>query len=168
MENEKMKKLRKEIHELQEKKDEISRNMYELYDELEHESRKQNEAYVGKCYKEEIEGETHYFRVCSVVSNNRSRVSVFHLKTPVALRAVPCTSVSQFGSDFWLELEGVVECMDCTPDGEDGWLKDATEITNEEFTAVVTEIMQKLTYSICTMVVPLEDVEQGTETFNMA
>lgn len=167
MENEKMKKLRKEIHELQEKKDEISRNMYELYDELEHESRKQN-VYVGKCYKEEIEGETHYFRVCSVVSNNRSRVSVFHLKTPVALRAVPCTSVSQFGSDFWLELEGVVECMDCTPDGEDGWLKDATEITNEEFTAVVTEIMQKLAHSICTMVVPLEDVEQGVETFNMA
>ena len=166
MENEKMKKLREELHGLQDKKDEISREINELYDALEYESRKQNEAYVDQCYKKEIEGETHYFRVCSVVSNNRSRASVFHLKTPVILRAVSGAGISKYRHNLW--LEGEIECMDCTPDGEDGWLKDATEITNEEFADAVTDIMQKLTHGICTMVVPLEDVEQGTETFIMA
>lgn len=165
MENEKMKKLREEIHGLQEKKSEIHRKIYGLYDALERETRKQNEAYLGKCYKKEIEGETHYFRVCSVVSNNKSSVSVFHIQTPVILRVVSGAGISKYGHNLW--LEGEIECMNCAPDGKDYWLKDATEITNEEFTAAVTEIMQKLTHSICTMVVPLEDVEQGTETFTM-
>ena len=51
MGNKIIKKLHDEIHGLQDKKDEISREINELYDALEYESRKQNKAYVDQCYK---------------------------------------------------------------------------------------------------------------------
>lgn len=137
------------IKELEKQRDELDRKIKQYYKDEEAERIKRNEEkYVGKCYKVIENNSTEYYKILSgLTGNSHCYMHCMFFKLPIAPRFEPVLRM-HYGSKYEYSFKGnIIEVEEMTVESHTYKIEDDEEfeeITIEEFETALQEFGQQL------------------------